>query len=118
MAKFDKTGLLDHVNKFQGNYGDAMGVQDYHSSLNQVLAAQEAFHTLPAKIRSKFFNDPGQFMAYMDNPKNAEELQNLLNDATGAGEPPTTSGADDPGTPIDQLVNATPEATPDAPAAE
>lgn len=74
MKKYEKTGLLDHVNQYQGQYADLTGIVDYHTALNQVIAAEEAFMTLPAGIRSRFDNDPGNFLAFVDDPNNEEEM--------------------------------------------
>jgi len=73
MSKYQKTGLIEHVQKVQGSYGDFTSVQDYQLSLNQVIAAQEAFDQLPAKIRERFNNDPAHLMSFMNDDKNAEE---------------------------------------------
>lgn len=77
MERFEKTGLISHVNKYQGDYGDAVGIQDYHASMNQVIAAQEAFDSLPSKIRARFGNNPGDFLNFMENPENKDEAIQL-----------------------------------------
>ncbi len=74
MAKYQKTGLLDHVNKYSGEYGEAIGHQDYHESMNQVLAAQAAFESLPSGLRSRFQNSPEAFINFVDDPDNIPEL--------------------------------------------
>lgn len=73
MAKYQATGLIDHVQRVQGAYGDFTSVQDYQLSLNQVIEAQEAFERLPSKIRARFSNDPAHLMAFMEDPANLEE---------------------------------------------
>lgn len=77
MAKYQKTGLIEHVQKIQGSYGDFTSVQDYQLSLNQVIAAQEAFDDLPAKIRERFANDPSHLMAFINDEKNLDEAIRL-----------------------------------------
>ena len=77
MARFEKTGLIDHVNKFEGNYGDFSEMQDYATSMNQVLAAQEMFASLPSGIRQKFNNSPREFLEYVDKEENHEEMRKL-----------------------------------------
>jgi len=75
MKKYEKTGVLEHRNRFQGAYGDFTSVpQDYHESMNAVIAAEEMFSTLPARIRRRFHNDPGAFIDYATNPENGPEL--------------------------------------------
>lgn len=77
MSKYQKTGLIEHVQKVQGSYGDFTSVQDYQLSLNQVIEAQEAFEALPAKIRERFANDPSHLMAFLANAENQEEAERL-----------------------------------------
>ena len=48
MKNFEKTGLMSHVNVHQGDYGDFTDFESYHDSMNQVLAAQEMFQSIPA----------------------------------------------------------------------
>lgn len=74
MSKFEKSGLLDHVNHHKGDYGDFVGYDDYHSCVNQVLDAQEAFASIPSKIRALFGNDPASFMDFAQNPDNMTEM--------------------------------------------
>lgn len=83
MAKFAKTGLVDHVNKVQGAYGDFTSVQDYQLHLDQVMAAGDAFMALPATIRRRFDNDPAHLVAFLGDPRNRDEAI-----ALGLIEPP------------------------------
>lgn len=100
MVRFEKTGLIDHINQFKGGYGDAIGVVDYHTAQNQIIAADAAFLSLPAKLRARFHNDPGAFLSFADNPANAKELAALTSDKpTGARIPPASAGGPDPGDP-------------------
>ena len=73
MAKFAKTGLVDHVNKVTGSYGDFSTVQDYQLHLDQVMAAQTAFMELPSQIRRRFDNDPAHLLAFLNDPANRDE---------------------------------------------
>lgn len=77
MSRFEKTGIIEHLNQHNGTYGDFSTVSDYHSALNQVIEAQDSFNSLPSKIRAKFNNDPGKFLDFMTNPDNLEELQQM-----------------------------------------
>jgi len=78
MKKYERTGILEHRNRFEGTYGDFTQVpENYHESMNAVLAADEMFGTLPSRIRRRFHNDPGVFVEFAANPENAEELVKL-----------------------------------------
>ncbi len=77
MAKYAKTGLIDHVKKYEGRYEDVTGVEDYHTSLNRIHAAQAAFMSLPSGVRTKFDNDPGEFLNFVNEPDNLEEMYEM-----------------------------------------
>lgn len=74
MARYERDGVLEHVKQFHGEYGDFTEVQDYATSLRQVIQAEECFMSLPAEIRKKFDNDPGQFLDFVTNPANRDEM--------------------------------------------
>jgi phage internal scaffolding protein len=74
LSKYQKTGLIDHVNHFQGDYADLSAVPDFQESLNAVLDAQAAFDTLPSTIRKQFDNDPAAFLDFVHNPDNRDEM--------------------------------------------
>lgn len=77
LRKYDKTGLLVHVNNAVAEYGDFSGTNEYKESLNKVIQAQETFMELPSEIRKKFGNDPGNYLEFVSEPKNKEEMIKL-----------------------------------------
>lgn len=77
MARFEKTGLIEHLNQRQGQYGDFSDVPDYQSALGQVADAQKMFDDLPAKIRKLFNNQPLEFLEFAQNPDNYGQLVEL-----------------------------------------
>ena len=76
MAKYARTGLVDHVARHQGQYGDFSEI-DFHTAMNTVIEAEEMFLTLPAKVRAEFNNDPGAFLTFMDDPSNEDKAREL-----------------------------------------
>lgn len=46
---------------------------DYHEAQNFIIASNDAFMTLPADQRSRFNNDAGQFLNFLNNPDNYDE---------------------------------------------
>jgi len=112
MSRFEKSGLMDHVNKFQGDYGDFTEAQDYHTSMNQILAAQAAFDSLPAKMRSRFGNQPAAFLEFVEDESNEDEMREM-------GLLPPTTRKEGPEVPIPAPAPPTttelPEAPPDPP---
>lgn len=77
MDRYQKTGLVDHVARFNGNYEDCAGAVDYHTALNIIQAADEAFMTLPSALRARFENDPAMFIEFVNNPANFDEVVSL-----------------------------------------
>lgn len=90
MARFEKTGIMEHLNTYQGQYGDFTEATDYQSSLNQVQEAQDAFNSLPSSIRSRFNNSPAEFLEFAQNQENADEMikLGLLNPVEPENEAP------------------------------
>lgn len=77
MAKYQKTGVLEHARIHQGRYGDFIGAPEYQEAVNQVIAAQDAFASLPSSVRKKFDNDPAAFLAFAQDPANLDAMVDL-----------------------------------------
>jgi len=115
MKKYEKTGVLEHRNRFEGAYGDFTDVpSDYHESMNAVIAADEMFSTLPARVRRRFHNDPGAFIDFAANPDNASELV-ALGLATSRETQVSSGGVIEPVTPPKSPSATPPKAPPKAP---
>lgn len=76
VKQFHKTGVVNHAAKYEGNYGEFTAI-DYHEAMNAVVAAEQMFMSLPAKIRARFQNDPGGFIDWATDPSNAEEMRTM-----------------------------------------
>lgn len=76
MAKYQRTGILAHAKNYSGEYGFATS-DSFHDSLNIIQKAQNMFDALPSAIRTKFQNDPSQFLNFVQDPENAQELYDL-----------------------------------------
>ena len=77
IKQYDKTGLIANVQKGVARYGDYSEVNEYREALDLVNDANVMFDTLPAEIREKFANDPGQFFEYCTNPENESGMIEL-----------------------------------------
>jgi len=73
VRKYNKTGLIDHLNQFEKQYGDMTGY-DYQDAMNTIAAANTMFEGLPSAIRNKFDNDPAKFINFVDDEANADKL--------------------------------------------
>lgn len=77
LKKYQKTGLIEHVNQYQGDYHDLYDVVDYQTALNIVIEANDAFNSLPSSIRKKFNNSPQEFLAFVSDENNIDEMYEL-----------------------------------------
>lgn len=77
VAKYRDTNLVDHVNKYQGQYEKIVPEGTLHEHLNIVTNAQQMFESLPAFVRNRFANDPQQFLNFAGDPKNEAEMRKM-----------------------------------------
>jgi len=71
-----KTG--EHVPQARiEDYGDFSGAEDYHTLMNKLIDAQDAFSSLDAPVRERFNNDPGQLFHFLNNENNRQEAIKL-----------------------------------------
>lgn len=102
LKRYQKTGLIDHVNKHQGNYSDISDVPTYQEAINIIHAASASFSSLPSSMRKQFDNDPAKFLEFVHNPDNLEAMYEM-----GLANRPEQAQADPPPV-VDPVV--TPEA--------
>lgn len=76
MAKYAKTGLVNHFSRYGGDYGFASSVS-FHEAMNVVTKADQMFDDLPSKVRRRFNGDPASFLDFVQDPENAEEMIEL-----------------------------------------
>lgn len=76
VARFGLTGTLPEVVRVPKS-GDFTGVVDYHSALNAVRQADEAFMELPGEMRARFRNDPQELLMFLSDEKNKEEAMKI-----------------------------------------
>lgn len=79
LAKFKKTGVINDaiLNQRQQIFADVTEIGDFQDSQNKILAARDAFNTLPSAIRTRFGNDPGTLLDFCADPENKEEAIEL-----------------------------------------
>lgn len=101
MKRYQRTGLFPQHPGQQPRYVSNIGMPDYQQSLHIVMAAQEQFASLNSELRKRFDNDPAKFLAFVNDPENADELVKL-----GLREAPPV----DPGPVKVEVVNQAPPA--------
>lgn len=76
IRKYDKTGLISHVSRFEGQFGD-LTQMDFKEAQDLIINSKRMFDELPSKIRKRFDNDPGELLKFMENPDNRQEAIEL-----------------------------------------
>ena len=74
MKRFTKTGLIDHVAAYEPRYGDFAQL-DYHTHMERIKEAENAFQELPAQIRKEFDNNIENWLNHLANPDNIEDMK-------------------------------------------
>lgn len=75
MRKAKKTGIVSHVNKYQGKYMDCASRQDFLQAQVILANAKSLWETVPSHIRSDFHNDYGEFIEFMQDPENRDQIR-------------------------------------------
>nr|QJB19140.1 MAG: internal scaffolding protein [Microvirus sp.] len=76
MARYQSTGEMPVLNQVAPQYLD-LDQTDFQAAMEVVAGAQSLFADLPSAIRTRFHNDPGEFLAFTSNPANRPEMQAL-----------------------------------------
>jgi phage internal scaffolding protein len=76
LRSYRATGQINHMraNAAQGVYEDLPDPIDFQTSLNILKEANDSFDSLPAAVRRRFGNDPREFLAFVTNPANQDEI--------------------------------------------
>ncbi len=83
MARFEKTGTISHMEKFEGVYADFSDF-DFHEQSNMLARGEAIFAELPGELQREFGQSPAAFFDYVNDPKNAKDLRKKL---PGLAEP-------------------------------
>ncbi len=107
LKRYVKTGIIDHAARYGGEYGFASSVS-FHEAMNVVTKADQMFTDLPAEVRRRFGGDPGDFLEFVQNPENQEEMISLglATKVEGQGTVPVVPD------PVARSAPITPEITP------
>lgn len=76
LARYQKTGVLEFRNQNEPRYGE-VPVIDYREALIEVRKAETMFMELPSSVRKRFKNDPGELLAFVQDPANRTEGERL-----------------------------------------
>ncbi|AXH77072.1 MAG: internal scaffolding protein [Microviridae sp.] len=90
MSKYMTTGELPFINERMPMYEDVTGY-DFQEAMQFVASAQSLFQEMPSELRSRFHNDPAEFLDFTSNENNRAEMASLglLKPEREWVEPPT-----------------------------
>ncbi len=81
MQRFKKVCGAEYLSKYNayagGEFGDFSDVVDYRSAIDSVRQAEATFGALPSIVRRRFGNDPAEFLDFVQDPKNLDEMRSL-----------------------------------------
>lgn len=73
VKRFLKTGVLPEM-RSSGIYGDFSDAPSFQAAMDIVAVAQRQFDGLDAKTRQRFGNDPKQFLEFVADPANSDDM--------------------------------------------
>lgn len=76
LKKYDKTGVITHISKFEAKFGDLSGL-DFKTAMDLVTSAKASFDQLPSAVRKRFANSPELLLEFMEHPENRDEAIKL-----------------------------------------
>jgi len=89
LKRYQATGVMPQPWKSPPvpSWGDFASAPDYFEAQQLLLEARQAFMSLPSKVRTRFNNNPGNLLAFVQDPKNLDEAR-ALGLANPAAPPP------------------------------
>lgn len=77
IKRFEKTGMVDHLNTTEPYYADVSELVGYQEALNVVNKAEELFLSLSTEVRERFGNDPQKLFEFVNKEENIPEMVKL-----------------------------------------
>lgn len=77
LAKYKKTGVIEHINRAMARYGDFSEYSDVATleNMDKMAKAQASFEMLPAEVRNKFNNSMVGFFSFLEAEENRPTLE-------------------------------------------
>jgi len=76
MKAYQRTGAISHFATHEPQYAYCPS-EDFREALEIVQQGRELFAALPSSIRTRFGNDPAEFLAFVQDDRNADEARAL-----------------------------------------
>lgn len=76
MAKYQKTGLASFVTNRQAEFMDVSDV-DFQQAMDIIIRSNAMFADMPSSMRKKFNNNPEEFLNFVHDENNLDEMYEL-----------------------------------------
>lgn len=95
LEKYARTGLVNHVNKYEPQYGDVTSME-FQDMQNKIADVNSMFADLPAKERQRFNHDPAVFLDFVSQQKNVDDMKDgvIGNNSTEGSEVPSETAVE------------------------
>lgn len=74
LERYARTGLIDHVSKHEPQYGE-FAAFDFQANQNMITKIKQTFDELPAKARQQFDNNPQNFVEFISQQENIDDMK-------------------------------------------
>lgn len=74
--RFMMTGQMPQILQLP-TQGDFEGIFDFQTAMNNIVQAKQEFMKLPARVRTRFDNDPGKLLEFVNDRANYDEAVQL-----------------------------------------
>ena len=76
LKDYQKNGFIAHAKKHEGQYDDVSSM-DFTNAMQTVATVKSMFEGLPSTYREQFGNNPTNFLTFVQNPDNAQQMQKM-----------------------------------------
>lgn len=78
LKRYSATGIDPFANRLaDARFGDFSNYESFLTAQTRLARVREGFDALPAEVRARFGNSINQFMEFVTNPNNADELKSM-----------------------------------------
>jgi hypothetical protein len=86
IEKFARTGLINHVNKHEPQFGEFANF-DFQQQQTLIAKATQIFMQLPPKIRQQFNNSPANYIEFVKKQENIDDMKDGVIDGKAPETP-------------------------------
>lgn len=72
-----RRGIMPEIMQGNPTYGDFSAAEDFYDVQCRIAKCKSEFQMLPAAVRKRFENDPGNLIQFLSDPTNDEEARQL-----------------------------------------